>query len=310
MSAERTSVIHDLGEEEWDYLIVLDACRYDYLSSMYRRYLEGALLARLSPGIDTPSWCRKALRRVFKDTIYISANPYINSTVPVKGCIVQGRFRKIVDVWRDGWDERLGTVPPWITTQSALEHLAEAERMIVHYLQPHAPYLSPNYLVTGFPTPRPGRASILRWTRDRGEPPITEKTLRLAASMLWRAGLIAHPWPLLEALRLPPASPMDMVRRLYGIKGLREAYRENLDMVLGYVALLVNKILKHRPDARIVVTADHGEVLGENGQYGHSFEHPYVRLVPWLRVTGVKRIPGDAEIRVKLYRLRSRLKHG
>ena len=111
----------------------------------------------------------------------------------------------------------------------------------------------------------------------------------------------------MEALGAPPLTPMDAIRRLYGIKGLREAYKENLEIVLNYVSALIARLMKIRPNAKIVITSDHGELLGEDGLYGHGINHPVVRLVPWFTVRNIKGVAFEInralvreEIRAKL----------
>lgn len=62
-----------------------------------------------------------------------------------------------------------------------------------------------------------------------------------------------------------------------------EAYLATLRYVLDDVALLLENV-----DAeRVVITADHGEVFGEWGFYGHTIgcPHPAVRRVPWVETT-------------------------
>lgn len=66
---------------------------------------------------------------------------------------------------------------------------------------------------------------------------------------------------------LPPASPMDALRRRYGVNDLRRAYRENLIIVLEHVTRLCYELLHYKPAGQIVITADHGELLGEKGRY-------------------------------------------
>ena len=58
---------------------------------------------------------------------------------------------------------------------------------------------------------------------------------------------------------------MDAIRRIYGVKGLRKAYLENLRLVLEHVAVLMDRALKINPSAKVIITADHGELLGEEG---------------------------------------------
>ena len=95
-------------------------------------------------------------------------------------------------------------------------------------------------------------------------------------------------WRLRPWLGLGPASPMDAVRRTHGNAGLREAYRRNLVFVLTHVRPLVDCLT-----GRIVITADHGELLGEDGCYSHwsGSDHPLLREVPRLVI---ERGPADS----------------
>jgi len=61
---------------------------------------------------------------------------------------------------------------------------------------------------------------------------------------------------------------------------LKIAYRENLKWVLGNIADLVTTI-----DGAVVITADHGELLGEYGLHFHTdLPLPQLRLVPWFTI--------------------------
>ena len=86
---------------------------------------------------------------------------------------------------------------------------------------------------------------------------------------------------------------MDVVRRKHGKNGLMEAYKENLRIVLDYVA----KLCKKFPRKKIVITSDHGELLGEEDAYEHPngpidkiFNNLFLKRkkilqeVSWLRV--------------------------
>ena len=61
---------------------------------------------------------------------------------------------------------------------------------------------------------------------------------------------------------------------------LWQAYRDNLKHVLDEVIRLVR-----RADCPVVVTADHGEHLGEDGKYLHEEESCLIRQVPWFVVS-------------------------
>jgi hypothetical protein len=84
----------------------------------------------------------------------------------------------------------------------------------------------------------------------------------------------------------------------------KQAYRENLELALPHVSGLLSEF-----EGRTVVTADHGEILGERDfpipirRYGHPSytKMPEVIEVPWLvhedgvRPDIVAEVPEDAE---------------
>ena len=67
---------------------------------------------------------------------------------------------------------------------------------------------------------------------------------------------------------------------------VRAAYRANLDYVLGEVESLCANI-----DGQVAITADHGNLFGEWGLYGHPMETPVPALitVPWAETTATDR---------------------
>ena len=103
-------------------------------------------------------------------------------------------------------------------------------------------------------------------------------------------------WNLYEIVGLSPKY-MRMIKKKLGNSGLEEAYRENLRIVLRYVTKLCSKFLELKPSDKIIVTSDHGELLGEEGVYGHGEGlltrfFPRIRRilseVPWLVVEDIK----------------------
>ena len=63
---------------------------------------------------------------------------------------------------------------------------------------------------------------------------------------------------------------------------VRTAYRKNLEYALSSVATLLENV-----DGRVAVTADHGNLFGEWGLYGHPMSTPVPSLlaVPWVETT-------------------------
>jgi hypothetical protein len=274
-----TTLTVSVMQEKWDYLIVLDACRYDYFERLYEKYLNGNLEKRISIGTSTAQWRDKSFPDYYEDVIYISANPYINSLVPVRGFLAKDHFHKTFDLWLEDWDEDKGTVLPGIVTERT-KLIADAyphKRVIIHYTQPHEPYIGEGGTGPGYKPPAPG--GILQGLR--GEPWIVRKIMNLSSGVFYWLGIRGNKliWNIRRFIGVQPAGPMDAVRREFGDEGLRKAYEENLKAVLPHVKELVAHL-----SGRIIITADHGEMLGEDGCYCHwsRATNKQLREIPWL----------------------------
>lgn len=122
--------------EDWDNLIILDACRYDTFTEVST--LSGNLEWRMSPASATLEWMREAIGDdTFYDTVYISANPRITRYV--------GQFHAVDHVWDWGWDEELKVAPPSPVAEATREAQNQYpnKRLVAHFMQPHTPYIGP-----------------------------------------------------------------------------------------------------------------------------------------------------------------------
>jgi hypothetical protein len=121
-------------KDDWKTLIILDACRYDSFEQI--NLIKGELKRVYSAGSSTVEWFHNTFKDLYYNTIYISANPYINSQK-------NNKFFKIIDVWNFGWDEMKQTVLPQEVTKIAIqiESIYPEKRKIIHYIQPHFPPL-------------------------------------------------------------------------------------------------------------------------------------------------------------------------
>ena len=97
-----------------------------------------------------------------------------------------------------------------------------------------------------------------------------------------------------KKLGLTHINPVDKFIRKYGIEMLPVAYAHNLLIVLAHAALLVDYIKKLKAEAKVVITSDHGECLGERG----ILEHPSINL-PCTREIPVF-IPEKVNVRLAL----------
>ncbi len=271
-------------EQKWDYLIILDACRYDYFEQLRQQYLPGTLQKKTSVGSSTPEWTKKSFTDYYDDVVYISANPYINSFCPVRDFSANKHFHKIYDLWRDSWDSEKDTVLPGTVTARAIEiiNANSSKRAIIHYLQPHEPYLGDDFADLTWHRPEPVGQRVLKKTdRNKRKIKLLDKTQRIVAQILYRMGFRGKLslWRIRKLLKMPPMSHMDAVRRAYGPQGLKKAYKQNLQIVLKHVAELIESL-----SGTVIVTADHGEMLGEGGACSHwdGSDNKLLTEVPWL----------------------------
>lgn len=130
----------DILSEDWDNLLILDACRYDMFES--KSNLPGDLSHRLSRGSNTTEFLKANLNgNDLSDTVYVTANPQLHRNSDK----INASFHHVVPVWQqEGWDAELGTVLPETMNKYAKQASVEYpnKRLVVHYIQPHYPFLS------------------------------------------------------------------------------------------------------------------------------------------------------------------------
>jgi len=247
----------DVVDEDWDNLLVLDACRADMFEAVadvgsfeeYRRVR--------SAGSSSPDWIAANFAgRSLGDVVYVTANPWVAREAPAS-------FRELVDVWSEtaapdlGTDalesQDLATSPTTTVTATELNDAVRSaferhpnKRFVVHYFQPHAPCI--------------GR-------RDGSLKSDAELDLRL------------HPGEPLSAGRIDRDA-------------VWSAYEENLGYVLEHARQLAAEL-----GGKTVFTADHGELFGERlwpfplRGYAHpqGLHHPALVTVPWAEQTAGER---------------------
>lgn len=126
----------DVMAEDWDTLVLLDACRYDIFEEV--NDLEGELRPRTTQAGSSVGFVKQTFAdEQLHDTVYVTGNPFVD-------LVEEGTFHAVIDdPLRDEFDFDRGTVPPEAMTEAALEaHEAYPnKRVVVHYMQPHAPPL-------------------------------------------------------------------------------------------------------------------------------------------------------------------------
>jgi len=128
-------------EEQWDYLIILDACRYDIFKKVNK--IPGCLSKRISAGTHTVEWSKNVFSGNLDDIVYVSANPQVSNIKLKKTIGSANAFFHLENVWDWGWDDQLSTVHPLQVNEavSKLRIRYPGKRMIIHYIQPHSPYI-------------------------------------------------------------------------------------------------------------------------------------------------------------------------
>lgn len=225
----------DPFEEDWDTLLILDACRYDAFED--RHDLPGELERRTIASSSTLEFLEQYVDGTdLRDTVYVTANPQLSRHLDR----FDVSFHDIIDLWETGWDESISSVHPETVVDAAVAAHEQYphKRLVIHFIQPHHPYIGPT-----------GRTEL-------------------------QIDSIGHFWNRVHTGDVE-----------VGEREIRQAYEENLDIVLDSVETLLAEI-----KGRTVVTADHGEMLGDRGgpipitEYGHPTGHrtPELVTVPWL----------------------------
>jgi hypothetical protein len=227
----------DFLEKDWDILIILDACRYDLFKR--RNPFDVPVEKVHSNASQTREYIQNNFaNRDCRDTVYVTASPQFAN--------FDFQFAHIEHVWQDHWNEKHRTVLPKSVTDAAIDAAEEYEnkRIVVHYMQPHYPFIGP----TG---------------RELSE----------------QATFVPNPnhlsvWEQLSAGQLD----VDVVR---------QAYKENLTVVLPEVERLVSNV-----EGKPVITSDHGNLFGQKvcwlpiRIHGHpaGIHHPELTAVPWVEL--------------------------
>lgn len=229
-------------DADWDVLVVLDACRTDLMREVADDYpFLGEVGTFDSLGSHSQEWMAANFgddhREETRETAYVTANLFSEKLLDADS------FALLDEVWRYGWDDELGTVPPRPVTDRAISVARERapDLLVVHYMQPHVPFIAD------------GEAG------------------NLTPSAFGNGERFDSTWTDLQTGDLDPEE-------------VWSSYRANLEHVLNEVELLTQSI-----DAeKVVVTADHGNAVGESGVYEHPPGVPLscLRRVPWCVTAG------------------------
>jgi hypothetical protein len=249
----------DVMAEDWDNLLVLDACRADMFEEVLGTSQFDDYRRVHSRGSSSPEWMEENFQgESFGDTVYVTANPWISKVAP-------DAFHDIVNIWvqdrglsetklRDAITLKdLGVSPGSTITPDQVNEVTKDvaqqypnKRLLVHYFQPHAPCI--------------GRPDGTQKDDD-------EIDIDLHPGSTLKNGVVSH-------------------------DEVWEAYADNTQYVYQYA-----KDLAEALGGKSVMTADHGEMFGEwlwpfpMRGYAHpsGVRHPKLIEVPWAVTSGEER---------------------
>lgn len=230
-------------EADWDVLVVLDGCRNDLFAETVDTEEYDSYRRVYSRASQTEEWLRVSFPDTYGEFVYVGGNPMVSLHKPEV-------WHRLYESWRDGFDESLNTIAAPSVTEDALEARDEYpnKRLIVHYMQPHYPFV-------GYPE--------LQFSKfDEFHELGVQLDGDDRANSVWDA----------------------LGKGLVEYDEVWEGYRANLE----YVVDEVDRLLEELPGERIVVTSDHGNLLGERlwpiplREYGHP---------PGLRTSGLIEVP-------------------
>jgi len=242
---DRTTTSVDVMSRDWDNLFILDACRADYFEAQHD--FDESVERVVAPGKMSWEFMQETfVGEQFHDTIYITSNPFATR-------LSEDTFFK-TEYLIDEWDDDIGTIHPEdiVAAGAAAHEQYPDKRLILHFMQPHRPYLGPT-------AERLRDRVDLKGYRNEGD-----------GLQIWGAAK----------------------EKKVTVDEVRQAYEESLDIVLDVVEDALAEF-----DGKTVITADHGEMLGErvtpftSRVWGHSegFSTPTLREVPWLELSSENR---------------------
>lgn len=247
----------------WDVLVILDACRYDLWDDVAPEYglpVGETVWSNASCSID---WIERNFSQ-HPDEIssvgYVTANPFADHDAEhARSADLAdtdiGHFRPL---YKSEWgpidtDPPIETVPPERVTDHAIDAWRRREefgfdRLVVHYMQPHEPFIAAPEWSYATPHDNPVLKNLVSDGYEAGTSP-------------WRM--------MIDSGEVTPEE-------------FWPVYQDNLRWVLEDVD---DRLLKNL-DGRVVISADHGNGLGEWGEWHHppGAIGPAVRRVPWIAV--------------------------
>jgi len=283
----QSDMIHNV---DWDIVFVIDACRYDVFRDTYKEIFgdTGTLKKVTVPSTWTVGWLIETFdKQPLLDTYFVSGNFVINSKGSAINKIHDRKkrkeygdvnidcrrfFKKIIDVWDFGFEKEIGMSHPKTICDEMMKILEENSdnKIMAKFWQIHDPYL---YF----------RSKKTYQKEDYVREDKWEKQYKFASLLSLLNKFVSNLtiWRIKKLLGIKPVTGLYYVWYEHGKEGIIKGYKEDLKLTLN----CIKEVIDRYPEKKFVITSDHGELLGEGGNFGHSKnEHKEeITSVPWYQ---------------------------
>lgn len=132
----------DLKQDEWQNLVILDACRHDLFEEV-----QGESDFRYSPASNSSEFIIENFSDGdWSEVVYVTANPHFHESqfTELTGRKPEEVFHTVFHSYEDKWDHEEATVMP----EDILEDFETARKLfpnkkiIIHFMQPHYPFVN------------------------------------------------------------------------------------------------------------------------------------------------------------------------
>lgn len=126
----------DVMAQDWDTLVILDACRWDLFEERRPDDWSTSLRVRSRSSHTTGFYQENFTDGPYLDTVLVTANP---KAVQERG----DAFHDVVKVYETDWDDEYGTVLPDVMAKATIEahERYPDKRILSHWIQPHYPFI-------------------------------------------------------------------------------------------------------------------------------------------------------------------------
>lgn len=246
----------NIFDREWDLLLVLDACRVDAMKEVASEYDFIRTVGSIwSVGSSSHEWACKTYTNdhlgIIRDTRLVSTNPLVLKTLRDR-MYPPGNLYSVPVMCAD-WDV--------VGEYDFGEFRHIGEDSYGKYELPPSPETLTGSVIDA------GRETDFERTVVHYMQPHIPHGAAAYAEERSPTNIEATPW---KSLRAGDTTETEVW----------ENYLDTLRMALDSIELL----LENFDAEKVVITADHGELFGEYGAYGHpaGFPHPNLKKVPWV----------------------------